>query len=171
MQTQITKEEFETIYKEYTPRLKGFAQKFLFRDCLVEECVQEVFRKLLKQDFSKIDNSIESNHLQKWLFTVCRNTSFKLKNKENRYVEENHCDTISEEANPFEILDNKECGKQMLKALKTLSKQQQKVIKLRYYSDLDYAQIAKKMKTTSGNVGFHLSTGLKNLRKKLLKSI
>ena len=55
--------------------------------------------------------------------------------------------------------------------IKTLSKQQQKVIKLRYYSDLDYAQIAKKMKTTSGNVGFHLSTGLKNLRKKLLKSI
>jgi RNA polymerase sigma-70 factor (ECF subfamily) len=171
MQIQISTEQFNKIYTEYTPRLRGFAKKVLFRECLVEECVQEVFTKLLKQDFSKIDSSTDSNHLQKWLFTVCRNTSFKLKNKEGRYVEENDFDTISDEAGPFENLDNKECAKKMLKALKTLSKQQQKVIKLRYYSDLDYAQIAKKMKTTSGNVGFHLSTGLKNLRKKLLKSI
>ena len=49
MQTQITSEEFEIIYKEYTPRLKGLAKKFLHRDSLAEECVQDVFRKLFNQ--------------------------------------------------------------------------------------------------------------------------
>ena len=169
METQITSEEFEVIYKQYTPRLKGLAKKFLYRDSLAEECVQDVFRKLLKQDFDKIR---EENHLRAWLFTVCRNGALNIKRKEGRFVEEKEDESLSEDPNPFENLDKKECYKKATTLMKDiLSKDQQKAIKLRYFSDLDYKEIAKKMKTTTGNVGFLLSVGLSKVRKKLMKSI
>ena len=168
MNAKITDELFTEVYTNYFPRLSAYARKILYNEHLVEECVQTVFSKLLNQDYSKIENI---SHLQKWLFTVCRNTSFKLKTKENRYVEVEENETICEDPSPFENLDRKELYKEVNKILKTFSPQQKKMIKLRYFSDLDYNQIAKKLKTTSGNVGFHLSTALKNLRKKLTKSI
>ena len=169
METQITTQEFEVIYKQYTPRLKGLAKKFLYRDSLAEECVQDVFRKLLKQDFDKIR---EENHLRAWLFTVCRNGALNIKRKESRFVEEKEDESLSEDPNPFENLDKRECYKKATALMKgVLSKDQQKVIKLRYFSDLSYKEIAKKMKTTTGNVGFLLSIGLSKVRKKLMKSI
>lgn len=167
MQTQITSEEFEVVYKQYTHRLKGLAKKFLYRDTLAEECVQDVFRKLLKQDFDKIR---EDDHLRAWLFTVCRNGALNIKRKESRFVEEKEDESISEDLNPFENLDKKEYYKQASILIKEiLSKDQQRAIKLRYFSDLDYKQIAKKMKTTTGNVGYMLSTALGKVRKKLSK--
>jgi len=169
METQITTEEFEVIYKQYTPRLKGLAKKFLYRDSLAEECVQDVFRKLLKQDFDKIR---EECHLRAWLFTVCRNGALNIKRKESRFVEEKEDESLSEDPDPFENLDKKECYKKATVLMKgILSKDQQKAIKLRYFSDLNYKEIAKKMKTTTGNVGFLLSIGLSKVRKKLMKSI
>lgn len=169
METQITTQEFEVIYKQYTPRLKGLAKKFLYRDSLAEECVQDVFRKLLKQDFDKIR---EENHLRAWLFTVCRNGALNIKRKESRFVEEKEDESLSEDPNPFENLDKRECYNKATALMKgVLSKDQQKVIKLRYFSDLSYKEIAKKMKTTTGNVGFLLSIGLSKVRKKLMKSI
>jgi RNA polymerase sigma-70 factor (ECF subfamily) len=168
MNAKITDELFTEVYKDYFPRLSAHARKILYSDSLVEECVQIVFSKLLQQDYSKIQNT---DHLHKWLFTVCRNTSFKLKIKENRYVPAEENESLCEDPDPFENLDRKELHKQVNKILNTLSPQQKKMLKLRYFSDLDYGQIAKKMKTTTGNVGFHLSTALKNLRKKLAKSI
>jgi RNA polymerase sigma factor (sigma-70 family) len=168
MNTKITDDLFEQVYKDYLPRLHAFSKKILYSDSIAEECIQIVFSKLLKQDFSKIENA---DHLQKWLFTVCKNTSLKLKAKENRYVESQEDESLSEDPDPFENLDRKELYKEVDKILNTLSPQQKKMIKLRYFSDLDYSQIAKKMKTSTGNVGFHLCTALKNVRKKLAKSI
>jgi RNA polymerase sigma-70 factor (ECF subfamily) len=168
MSIEITNDFLNEIYINYLPRLSAYAKKILFNDTLVEECVQIVFSKLLKQECGKIESM---EHLHKWLFVVCRNTSFKIRAKENRYVEKDEDESISEDPNPFETLDRKELYKEVNKIIKTLSPQQKKMLKLRYFSDLDYNEIAKKMKTSSGNVGFHLSTALKNVRKKLAKSI
>jgi RNA polymerase sigma factor (sigma-70 family) len=168
MNTKITDDLFTEVYKNYFPRLSAHARKILYSDSLVEECIQIVFSKLLEQDYSKIQNT---DHLHKWLFTVCRNTSFKIKTKENRYVPAEENESFCEDLDPFENLDRKELYKKIKKILNTLSPQQKKTIKLRYFSDLDYNEIAKKMKTSTGNVGFHLSTALKNVRTKLTKSI
>lgn len=167
MQTQITTEEFNELYKEWTPKLKSYANRILYNQESVEDCVQEVFRKLLNQDFDKI-----KDHIQSWMFVVCRNTSFKIKAKQKRFVDSfEEEEAICEDLNPFESLDRKELYKKVERIIRNLSDQQKKSLKLRYKSDLSYEEIAKKMKTTSGNVGFHLSTAIKNVRKNLLKSI
>jgi RNA polymerase sigma factor (sigma-70 family) len=167
MQTQISTEEFNALYNEWTPKLRAYANKILYNQENVEDCVQEVFRKLLNQDFDKI-----KNHIQSWMFVVCRNTSLKVKAKQKLFVDSFEEDeAISEDYNPFESLDRKELYKKIEIIVKNLTPQQKKMIQLRYKSDLSYEEIAKKMKTTSGNVGFHLSTAIKNVRKKLLNSI
>ena len=167
MQTQISTEEFNTLYNEWTPKLRAYAKKILYNQENVEDCVQEVFRKLLKQDFDKI-----RDHIQSWMFVVCRNTSLKVKAKQKLFVDSfEEEEAISEDHNPFECLDRKELYKKVQNIIKNLTPQQKKMIQLRYKSDLSYEEIAKKMKTTSGNVGFHLSTAVKNVRKKLLNSI
>jgi RNA polymerase sigma factor (sigma-70 family) len=50
-----------------------------------------------------------------------------------------------------------------------LSENQRKAIKLRYFNNLSYAEIAKKMKTSENNVGFTICTGIKNLKKHFFK--
>jgi RNA polymerase sigma-70 factor (ECF subfamily) len=167
MQAQISTEEFNELYKEWTPKLRSYAKRILYNQEIVEDCVQEVFRKLLQQDFEKI-----KDHVQSWMFTVCRNTSFKIKAKQKLFVDAfEEEEALCEDYDPFESLDRKELYNKVQKIIKTLSKQQKKILQLRYNSDLSYEEIAKKLKTTSGNVGFHLSTAIKNVRKKLLNSI
>ena len=116
MNTKITDDYFAEVYNDYFPRLSAHARKILYSESLVEECVQIVFSKLLQQDYSKIQNT---DHLHKWLFTVCRNTSFKLKIKENRYVSAEENESFCEDPNPFENLDRKELYKQVNKILNT----------------------------------------------------
>jgi RNA polymerase sigma factor (sigma-70 family) len=57
--------------------------------------------------------------------------------------------------------------KVMSRLIKKLSKNQQKALKLKYFKDCSYAEIAKKLKTSSGNVGFMLSTAISKLKKLL----
>jgi RNA polymerase sigma factor (sigma-70 family) len=168
MQTQISKEQFNELYKHWTPKLRAYANKFLHNQQMVEDCVQEVFSKLFIQDFDKI-----KDHIQAWMFTVCRNTSFKMKKKESIFVytELDEDEAVCEDPTPDVCLDKKILYKKVENILKKLTPQQRKMIRLKYKSDLSYEEIAKKMKTSTGNVGFHLSTSLKNVRKKLLKSI
>jgi RNA polymerase sigma factor (sigma-70 family) len=53
--------------------------------------------------------------------------------------------------------------------LEKLSEKQRKAIQLRYYKNLSYEEIAKKMNTNVNNVGFSICTGIKNLRKHFFK--
>lgn len=160
-------DKISNIYKEYKPRLYAFAKKIVKNDDSAKDCVQEVFKRLVKQDLNKLED-----HLHQWLFVVCRNCSLKQLKKQNFYaIYEEEDESFSEERNPHESLDHNERIEKMLSIIKQLPEKKQKLLKLRFYSDLKYEQIAKKMKTTSGNIGFQLSTTLKDLRSSLLKEI
>jgi RNA polymerase sigma-70 factor (ECF subfamily) len=161
MQT-IPQEIFNETYKEYFGRLKIYAEKFVYSGHTAEDCVQEVFRKLLLQDFNKIEK-----HLEPWLFLVCRNTCLKFYRKNSRMEYKNTQDEeeLSEIKSPIEFLVCDERYKEMFIAIEQLSPKQKKAIELRFFSDLKYQEIEQKMKTNSGNAGFHISAGLKKLRK------
>ena len=79
--SQITEEKLLEIYNEYRHRLYGASDKILNDPQRSEDVVQDVFYRLCKQDFSKIEN-----HIQEWLFTVNRNCSLKQYHKRNRYM-------------------------------------------------------------------------------------
>jgi RNA polymerase sigma factor (sigma-70 family) len=55
--------------------------------------------------------------------------------------------------------------------MRKLTKRQRDVLKLRFFKDLDYNESAKKLKTTSGNIGFHQTTAIQKLRKMMEKHL
>jgi RNA polymerase sigma-70 factor (ECF subfamily) len=160
--SQITQQKFQELYQEYGKRLYGASEKIVKDHQRAEDVIQDVFLRLHKQDFSKIEG-----HLHEWLFTVCRNCSIKTYHKRNRYVlVENieELDCVDESASTSEDMIQSELLKSMMKLVVKLSKNQQKALKLRYFQDHTYASIAKKMKTTTGNVGFMLNNAVKRLK-------
>ena len=161
----ISQEELVEIYNVHKNELYSFSNSIVKNDHNAEDCVQETFRKLLTQNFE------DTSYIRAWLYTVCKNFSLRQLKKSKRISyqrdEELYNDIISEDASPSENLDLKDNKILMNEKFSILSPKQLKMIKLRYYSDLSYNQIAEKMKTTSGNVGFMLCTGLQKLRAKM----
>lgn len=157
----ITTERFNEVYKEYFKRLSGSVFKIIKDRDLTSEIVQGTFLKLLKQDYEEIEFK-----LHQWLFVVARNDSFKRLKKESRYesLTEIHLDSYIDESNPKDSLLLKERIKELKKAMKKLTKREKDLIESRFYKDLSYSECAKKMKISSGNVGFIQNRAINKLR-------
>jgi RNA polymerase sigma-70 factor (ECF subfamily) len=161
--TQITSQKYQELYDEFKNQLLSASEKIVKDQQLAEDVIQEVFLRLGKQDFDKIESYID-----RWLFLVCRNCSIKKYHKRNRYVlfeNVEDLDCIDESGSAPEGMMFNELSTVMLRLLKNLSKNQQTAIKLRYFKDYSYNEIAKRMKIQRGNVGFMISDGLRRLKK------
>jgi RNA polymerase sigma factor (sigma-70 family) len=165
--SQITEQKFLELYNKYKNRLYAASEKIVKDHHKAEDVLQDVFLRLQKQDFSKIEG-----HINEWLFTVCRNCSIKQYHKRNRYVlvdDVEELDCIDESNSALQDMMQTELVKVVNTLTKKLSKNQQKALKLKFNKDCSYAEIAKKLKTTTGNVGFMLSTAVSKLKKLLDK--
>lgn len=160
--SKITEQKFQELYQEYGSRLYGASEKIVKDHQRAQDVIHDVFMRLHKQDFSKIED-----HINEWLFTVCRNCSIKQYHMRNRYVLVDNpegFESIDESYSTPEYMMQSELLKSMMNLIVKLSKNQQKALKLRYFQDQSYASIAKKMKTTTGNVGFMLNNAVKRLK-------
>lgn len=189
--TKTTERSFNDTYKLYRHRVFGMAFKILKDVQMSEDVTQDVFIKLLKQT-KKIN---EDRQIQ-WLCVVARNTSLKVAAKTKR-VElcesldsltvgnfrrtdganvSSHLKAASRDAtvcmdDPSSLLshaervDERRCA--TLDAVAKLPSRLQKLIKLRFFERLSYAEIAKKTKLSVGNVGFLLNKATTTLRNKL----
>jgi RNA polymerase sigma-70 factor (ECF subfamily) len=163
MKEQIQQDAFLNTYNLNKNKLLASSVKIVKDKHAAEDIIQETFLRLYKQDYAKI-----KDHIELWLFTVCRNLSIKYYHKQGKIslLGDDFDDDIEDEKVeiPIDSLMAKERVRKLLKLYRKLPKRQLAAIKYRYYKDLDYTQIAKKMKTTTGNVGFMLSTGISSLR-------
>lgn len=164
MKEQIQQDELVHLYNLYKNRLFVSSFKIVKDHQAAEDVIQEVFFRLYKQDYAKL-----KDHIDLWLFTVCRNLSIKVYHKRNKISllgGSDDFDDIEDETLPIpsNSLMQKERVNKLLKLYKKLPKRQLQALKYRYYKDMDYKEIAKKLKTTTGNVGFMLSTATSSLR-------
>ena len=164
----ISTELLNQLYAEKHRELYLYSNRIVKDDQLANDVVQECFIRLYKQDYDKW-----KDRLIPWLFTVCRNLSIKFLNKKNRFVEifETDYDKIDESRSASEQMDLEYQKKLLKKYMRKLTKRQRDVLKLRFFKDLDYSQCAKKLKTSSGNIGFQQCTAIQNLRKLMSKHI
>lgn len=164
MKEQIQQDELVHLHGLYKNKLFTSCVKIVRDHQAAEDVIQETFFRLYKQDYAKI-----KDHIDLWLFTVCRNLSIKVYHKQNKvslYGGSEEFDDIEDESVPIPScsLMQKEKVQKLLKFFKKLPKRQVQALKYRYYKDMDYKEIAKKLKTTTGNVGFMLSTATSSLR-------
>ena len=165
--SQIPQEKYLELYSEYKKRLFAASDKIVKDSQKAEDVFQEVFLRLHKQDYSKIED-----HINEWLFIVCRNLSIKQYHKRNKYVLIDNIEAFEREDESLDApsqMMKKELIAGMLKHLSSIPQRHQTILKMRYFDNLTYEEIAKKMKTTVGNIGFLLSTSITKIRKKLEK--
>jgi len=158
----IPTEIFNELYKDKYRKLYAYAYRLLKDEYLSQDVVQECFVRLYKQDYENLKDRFDS-----WLFVVCRNLCFKYISKRNRFCEinENDQDEMDESRNPSEEFDMNVYKKVLKRYMKKLTKRQRDILKLRFFKDFNYNECAEKLKTTSGNVGFHQTTAIQTLRK------
>ena len=161
----------EEAYQLYFDRVVGLVYKLCKNSAISNDCAQEAFKVLSKRDLSKIPDVL------KWLFLCSKHRYFKYKAKADRYtfVEDYSSfeQELKTEETPESLLTDSESfvikSKMIKDLLNKLSENQKKAIKLRYWNNLSYSQIAKKMKVSENSVGFSICAGIKNLKKHFFK--
>jgi len=122
------------------------------------EVVQETFLRLCKEEPSRV-----SGYLAQWLFRVCRNLAFDVREKEARMT------PLDDKAIGADAgLERKETAGEIFRMLNGLPKNQREVVYLKFQCDLSYKEISEITKLSVTNVGFLIHTALKTLRKQVL---
>jgi len=150
--------EYERPLTRYAAHLTGDPER-------AREVVQDTFLKLCSQKPSRI-----RKYLAQWLYTVCRNRALDVRRKERRMTsisearldEPIDCRAIADEA-----AEQNDRLSQVLKILGALPANQQEVLRLKFQSDLSYAEIGRITGLSAGNVGFLIHTGLKTIRERM----
>lgn len=173
----MNKEKFiEEAHEKFYARLFGFGIKFSEDTYLIEDCIQETFKKLHQEDLSKFEK--DSSYLERWMFFVLKNFIFKRKRRLKKELLTEPSSGLfelimSQDADPSETLEMNEDQfeikkdyKKLYAAIESLSENQKKLIKLKYFKGLKHREIAVKLNTKLGNVGFNAQYALKKLQQK-----
>lgn len=148
---------FEVIYLRHKDRVYSYLDKRLSDKNIIEDIFQSIFVK-----FHNSRHLYSSKHpLLKWIYTICRSELLdSIKKNKAKFVQLSE-DQLSVE--PTELNDKID-----LDSIKTLSKKEKQALKLRYYSEEDFIEISKALKTSEANSRKLVSRGIKKLKAKLL---
>lgn len=155
------------LYTQHQKSLFNFSFSILKDASLAEDAVQTTFLKLMQQEEGKTEG-----HEVQWLFTVARNTCFKMLNKNNRYceMEEGEVSSIKDEAPaPDAVLSEQEnfseLSEDLQEALSKLSPYQRETLNLRFFSNLSYKEIAEVLETNENAVAFTIHAAKAKLKR------
>lgn len=148
---------FEVIYLRHKDRVYSYLDKRLSDKNMIEDIFQSIFVK-----FHNSRHLYSSKHpLLKWIYTICRSELLdSIKKNKAKFVQLSE-DQLSVE--PTELNDKID-----LDSIKTLSEKEKQALKLRYYSEEDFIEISKALKTSEANSRKLVSRGIKKLKAKLL---
>ncbi|AIF66027.1 RNA polymerase sigma-70 factor, ECF subfamily [Terribacillus saccharophilus] len=168
MTQQGDKQALETLYDKYEKLIYSFSFRMTQQQEIAEEAVQEVFLKLwTKRDIY----SEQKGKFSSWLLTVTRHTCIDLIRKKQRApapVEEKNDDKADQDA-VEDIVEWKEKGEILRKAMGDLSKEQQQIIEMLYYKGYSQAELSRQLDIPLGTVKGRVRLALKHMKSKLVK--
>ena len=149
---------FEVIYLQHKDRVYSYLDKRVSDKNVIEDIFQSIFVK-----FHNSRHLYSSEHpLLKWIYTICRSElldSVK-KSRKIKLVSINEDQLICETKEIDDKID--------LDSVKSLSEKEKLAINLRYYSEEDFTDISKALKTSEANSRKLVSRGIKKLKAKLI---
>lgn len=151
-------ERYEGPLVRYAARITGDLERG-------RDVAQETFLRLWQ-----CAEQVGEGRLGPWLFTVCRNRALDVRRKDGRMRRLGDgaaAGAVSAEPNPAALAERHDTARVALKALASLSANQQEVIRLRLQEGFSYRQISGITGLTVGNVGFLIHTGLRRIREQL----
>ena len=148
--------------REHGRSVRGYLLGLVRRPDVADELLQEVFRRA----WQARDRYQEQGHERAWLLRIADNLACdraRRRGKEQTVDEETwrQLEPAGRSPRPDDRLVREESQTELRQALDRLTDQQQRVLLLRYYGEMDFAQIAQ-------TVGCPLSTALSHARRGLL---
>ncbi len=143
---------FMVLYDRYAKKIYGYLRSKLFNDSQVNDVFQLTHLKLHKSKL--LYNS--SLPFSPWIFTICRNELIDFLRKQKTLYE-----SFDEEIHDTQkaIID-----KDREIDLSMLSQDKQTALRMRYYNDATFEEIANALQTSPANARQIVSRSLKYLR-------
>jgi RNA polymerase sigma-70 factor, ECF subfamily len=154
------------IYDTYSPGLYRYAMRLLGDPDLAEDCVAETFTRFLK---SLEKGHGPRDHLQAYLYRIAHNWIVDLYRDHEQTLELSDalpCDELPEEEASRQIRQ-----KQVRKAIRSLSHDQQKVVSLKYLESWENEEIARVLHKPIGAVKSIQHRALASLQKLLAEKL
>jgi RNA polymerase sigma-70 factor (ECF subfamily) len=140
---------FGEIYNLFFKKIYRFIFFRVGHKEVAEDLAEEVFLK----GFSKISSVNESAALEGWLYQIARNLVIDYyRQKKSTVALEEIENTLEYETNVVDVVNLQEQQKIFLKLLKELGAEQQVVIKLKFFEELENSEIAELMGKNEGAV-------------------
>jgi len=151
------------VYDTHSPGIYRYAMRLLGDTCLAEDCVAETFARFLK---SLQERRGPSDHLQAYLYRIAHNWIVDLYRNNEKIVELD--DAIRSDSDlPEEEAAKQIRQKQIRRAIRKLTPDQQKVILLKYLESWSNEEVARLLKKPVGAVKSIQHRALRSLHKLL----
>lgn len=160
----------EELYDRYERLVYSFAYRMTQNAQMAEDTVQEVFIKLWKEHAPYTE---DKGKFSSWLLTMTRNTSLDALRKKGKQQEVGLLDKDAEqikvpiEEMPEQMLEWKEKGTVLRKAINRLKVDQRTIVELFYFHGLSQESISSKLDIPLGTVKSRIRLALQHLRKHL----
>lgn len=159
--------DFEILVKKYSKRIYGYIFKSVRDKYTTEELTQEVFLKA----YRSLDKFDLKKSFSVWLFTIARNTTIdyfkktchQYTNVLNEEVDYNRLNNTS--LNPMNIVEEKEKLKEIDRIINALPHKYRELIVLKYFEELNYREISKRLNIPINKVKWRLYEARKQMNK------
>ena len=157
--------------REHGPAVRGYVLALVRRTELAEELTQEVFYRAWRARRSYR----EEGNARAYLLRIADRLVCDVGRKAGREVtldEEGwrQIEPVSRTAGPLQSLQQAEAARQLAAALDSLSPAQRRVLLLRYYGQLSFAEIAEIVNCPINTALSHCRRGLSTMRRILVES-
>jgi len=162
----------EEIYDRYERLVYSFAYRMTQNGQMAEDTVQEVFIKLWKEHAPYTE---DKGKFSSWLLTMTRNTSLDALRKKGKQQEVGLLNKDAEQMKapihemPEQMLEWKEKGTVLRKAIFRLKIDQRTIVELFYFHGLSQESISTRLDIPLGTVKSRIRLALQHLRKHLEK--
>lgn len=144
-----SQEAFGQIYDLYFKKIYRFIFFRVGHKESAEDLTEEVFLKA----FSKIGSIKETKAFEGWLYQIARNLVIDYYRQKKLTVALDEIEnTLEYESNVVNNLDLEQDQKVLLRHMKELPSDQQVVIKLKFFDDLENHEIAELLNKTEGSI-------------------
>lgn len=154
---------FDRLYERYIPLIYGLCLKYLQSTDKAQDAVIDIFENLV----SKIA-TYEINSFKNWIYSVVKNHCFQIVREQKRESIVNFDSQLMESDSVFTLFDEEPENKAkeiLLKdCINRLPDSQQKAIRMFFYEEMSYAEIADVTGFDLKSVKSFLQNGKRNLK-------
>lgn len=158
---------YAKLFKHYHNTIQYYMFQYVYNALDAEDLTMVTFEKA----FSNLDRYTPTFEFQTWLSRIAKNTAIDFNIQKGRRpsnlveIGEQHCFDQLHTKTPEEQYISKELGERLDLAVEKLKDKYKKIIRLRYYEDLEYEEISQKLNMPENTARGHVLRARKGLIK------